>query len=385
MAEYKTPGVYIEEIPMVPSPIAQQPTSVAVFIGYTEKVADENGNDIRLKGLKTGSLLEFTRVFGDDPGEKYLHDSINLFYANGGSDCYIISAGSIHDPVSLNALSNALALIKNIPAQLLVIPDACLLSPAEFSLLQQQMLLFCADLHDRFAILDTLPPTNDLENDMQQFRTGIGNNNLQWGAAYYPWPILQNDKPVPPSGAMAGVYAMVDSSHGVWKAPANVSVNGIKDVTVHINDIQQQNMNVPLDGKAVNALRVFTGKGILIWGARTLDGNSQDWRYLSVRRTITMIEESIKQSTSWVVFEPNDANTWARVKAQVENFLITLWREAALSGAKANDAFFVNVGLGSTMTAADILKGRLIISIGLAVLRPAEFIIISFSHKIQQG
>lgn len=382
MATYKTPGVYIEEIPKFPSSVAQQPTSVPAFIGYTEKVTDQNGVDIKLKPVRIESLTEYAFTFGNDPGGRYLYDALSLFYNNGGGSCYIISAGSITDPVSFSSLANGLSSSKDVPAQLLAIPDACLLPAQEFSLLQQQMLQCCAELQDRFAILDTLAPTGNIENDLHQFRSGIGSNNLNWGAAYYPWLVLADNKQVPPSGAIAGIYTMVDNTRGVWKAPANVSVNGIKDITQHITSQQQENMNVPLDGKAVNAMRPFPGKGILIWGARTLDGNSMDWRYLNVRRTITMVEVSVKQSTAWVLFEPNDANTWVRIKAQIENFLTILWRQGALSGAKPGDAFFVHVGLNETMTADDILEGRLIAEIGLAMMRPAEFIILRFSHKI---
>jgi len=120
-----------------------------------------------------------------------------------------------------------------------------------------------------------------------------------------------------------------------------------------------------------------------VWGARTLAGNDNEWRYVPVRRFFNMVEESVKKSTSWVVFEPNDANTWVKVKSMIENFLTLLWREGALAGAKPEEAFFVNVGLNQTMTFVDILEGRMIIRIGMAAVRPAEFIILEFSHKIQ--
>lgn len=382
MATYKTPGVYVEEIPKLPSSVVQESTSVVVFIGYTEKITDQDGADLKSKPVRIQSVTEYTFVFGNNAGGRYLYEAVSLFYINGGSDCYIISAGAITDAVSHSSLTDGLNSSKDVRSQLIAIPDACLLPSQEFSMLQQQMLQCCAELQDRFAILDTLEPSGNIENDMQQFRSGIGSNNLKWGAAYYPWLVLADNKQVPPSGAIAGIYAMVDNNRGVWKAPANVSLNGIKDITQHITTQQQQNMNVPFDGKAVNAIRPFPGVGFLVWGARTLDGNSQDWRYLNVRRTITMIEVSVKQSTSWVVFESNNANAWTRVKAQVENFLVTLWKQGALSGTKPDEAFFVHVGLGTTMTADDILQGRLVVEVGLAIVRPAEFILFSFTHKI---
>jgi hypothetical protein len=191
---------------------------------------------------------------------------------------------------------------------------------------------------------------------------------------------------IPPSGAIAGVYASVDNNRGVWKAPANVSVNSINDVSEFINDDIQEGMNVDVNaGKSVNAIRPFSGKGIMVWGARTLAGNDNEWRYISVRRFYNFVEESTKKSTNWAVFEPNDANTWVKVKGQIENFLNNLWRRGALAGAKPEQAFFVNVGLGVTMTSQDVLEGKLIVEIGMAVVRPAEFIILRFSHKLQES
>lgn len=186
----------------------------------------------------------------------------------------------------------------------------------------------------------------------------------------------------PPSPAIAGVYAMVDSTRGVWKAPANVSLNYVKEPAFKIDDEDQRDMNVTATGKSVNAIRTFTGKGVLVWGARTLAGNDNEWRYISVRRFYNMVEESVKKATEPFVFEPNDANTWVKVRAMIENFLILQWRQGALMGAKPEEAFFVHVGLGETMTALDILEGRMIIEIGMAVVRPAEFIILRFSHKM---
>jgi phage tail sheath protein FI len=189
---------------------------------------------------------------------------------------------------------------------------------------------------------------------------------------------------VPPSGAIAGIYAAVDSTRGVWKAPANVSLNEVSDVTQVIDNKEQAGLNVdPTAGKSINAIRPFTGRGILVWGARTLAGNDNEWRYVSVRRFFIMVEESLRKSTLFAVFENNDANLWIKIKSMIENYLIDKWRDGALAGAKPEEAFFVNVGLGSTMTAKDILAGLLIVEVGIAVVRPAEFIILRFSHKLQ--
>ncbi|GAB3422874.1 phage tail sheath family protein [Niabella aquatica] len=191
---------------------------------------------------------------------------------------------------------------------------------------------------------------------------------------------------MPPSGAVAGVYASVDRTRGVWKAPANVSLNNVISPVTIFTASQLDSLNVDaVAGKSVNAIRAFTGKGTLVFGARTLAGNDNEWRYVSVRRFFNMVEESCKKSTEPFVFEPNDANTWVKVQGMIENFLITLWRQGALQGAKPEHAFYVAVGLGKTMTALDILEGRMIVEIGMAVVRPAEFIILRFSHKLAES
>ncbi len=188
----------------------------------------------------------------------------------------------------------------------------------------------------------------------------------------------------PPCGAVAGIYALVDGQRGVWKAPANVSLNSVIAPTYYFDNFETDDLNVDVvAGKSINAIRAFAGKGTLIWGARTLAGNDNEWRYISVRRFFNMVEESVKKSTYWAVFEPNDANTWTKVRGMIENYLTQKWREGALAGATTKDAFFVRCGLGVTMNAQDILEGRMNVEIGMAVVRPAEFIILKFSHKLQ--
>jgi len=187
---------------------------------------------------------------------------------------------------------------------------------------------------------------------------------------------------LPPSGTLAGIYATIDRTRGVWKAPANVSINSIIGPAVKIDSHDQEDLNIHTTGKSVNAIRSFTGKGTLVWGSRTLAGNDNEWRYVPVRRFFIMVEESTKKATEPFVFEPNDANTWVKVRAMIENFLVLQWRAGALQGAKPNEAFFVRVGLNETMTELDILEGRMIVEIGMAVVRPAEFIILRFSHKM---
>ena len=188
---------------------------------------------------------------------------------------------------------------------------------------------------------------------------------------------------LPPSGGMAGVYTRVDNTLGVFKAPANTGISSVVSPAVDITSAEQEDLNMPLDGKAVNAIRTFPGRGVLIWGARTLDGNSQDWRYINVRRTIIMLEQSIRFATLAYVFEANSASTWVTVKNMISNFLTNQWKAGALVGAKPDEAFTVDVGLGSTMTPDDVLNGFMNVTVKVALVRPAEFIVITFQQKMQ--
>jgi phage tail sheath protein FI len=190
---------------------------------------------------------------------------------------------------------------------------------------------------------------------------------------------------LPPAAAMAGVYTMVDNSRGVWKAPANVSLASVISPAVNITHDEQEDLNVTTAGKSINAIRTFIGEGTLVWGARTLDGNSLDWRYINVRRTMIMIEESLRLATKAYVFEPNVSGTWVTIKGMCDNFLTSVWKRGGLAGASADDAFSVSVGLGSTMTPEDILEGMLRVTILVALSRPAEFIEITFQQQMQKS
>lgn len=190
---------------------------------------------------------------------------------------------------------------------------------------------------------------------------------------------------LPVSAAMAGIYTMVDNTKGVWKAPANVSIAAAESPTVSICHEEQEDLNVPVNGKAINAIRFFTGEGIKVWGARTLDGNSLDWRYINVRRTMIMLEESVKNAAKAYVFDPNDANTWVNMKSMIGNFLNGIWKRGGLAGASPDDAYSVHVGLGETMTPEDILEGVLRVTVLVAITRPAEFIEITFQQQMQKS
>ncbi len=190
---------------------------------------------------------------------------------------------------------------------------------------------------------------------------------------------------MPPSSAMAGAYSMVDFTASVAQSPANISLGSVISPTVNINNDNQEDLNLPLNGKAVNAIRSFQGKGVLVWGARTLDGNSKDFRYVSVRRTMTFLEQSVKFAAEAFVFAPNNATTWSTLRATVANFLTNQWQSGLLAGQSPEDAFQVEIGLGSTMTPNDILDGILKMTVKVAITRPAEFIVITFEQQQQKS
>jgi hypothetical protein len=469
MANYKTPGVYIEEISTLPASVAAVETAIPAFIGYTER-ATENNDDTALlfKATRITSILEYEEIFGKansedigidiadtldslnaltdrqitvslaTPSDYKLYYQVLMFYNNGGGPCYITSVGNYTDAVAAPG-DNSLGLTRGIleleqvdEPTLLLFPDAHALGDAiQYGGVISASLAHCNKLQDRFTIADVFG------SDILAFRSGIGSDNMKYGAAYYPFlqtvlnygydeAVVDIDShtenglpavidpisgtlstlsasrtslyrsiiaeinklfvPLSPCGSVAGIYARVDRERGVWKAPANVGVKSIVGPSIKITHEEQESLNVDAStGKSINAIRVFTGKGTLVWGARTLAGNDNEWRYVPVRRLYIFIEESVKKATEFVIFEPNDANTWLRTKTMIENFLSTLWRDGALAGAKPDDAFYVKVGLGETMTSLDILEGRMNIEIGLAAVRPAEFIILKFSHKLQES
>jgi len=479
---YKTPGVYIEEVSFRPSSVAQVETAIPAFIGYTEK-AEINGQPLLHQAIKINSSFEYQTYFGGDfipkfvlipkvpqdpypiqignqeftlqlkPNQRvYLFQAVQDFFQNNGRSCYILSVGTygVKEEVKISkesllgiSTSNArnpkpkgLKALEDIrEPSILVIPDAVGLG-LKSGEVYQEMLRHCQAHGNRFSIFDLpngfeeLRPSDDC---ISQFRTSIGDSNLSFGAAYYPWldriqpancfsyknldpslnlrdilpeakakevfdwdqmtpenlhlalwntsltyqRILESMrkilKPVPTSGAIAGIYSMMDRTKGVWKSPANVSLTGFEKPSVSITSQQQMAFNVHSSGKSINALRLFPGQGTVIWGARTLAGNDPEWKYVPVKRTALMIKGSIENSISQFVFEPNNANTWARVKLIVSGFLFGLWRQGAFWGSKADESYFVKIGLGETMTEQDIVEGKGILIIGFALIKPAEF------------
>lgn len=238
------------------------------------------------------------------------------------------------------------------------------------------LLAHCENLGSRFAILD-IPKEKKTVQDVLEFRNMF---DSEYAAIYHPWvkvmnPLTKNTMDIPPSGSIAGIYARTDNNRGVHKAPANEIVSGCSGLSCNYTTGEQDILNP----KGVNLIRSFPGQGIRVWGARTISSNAL-WRYINVRRLFIYIEESIKASTSWIVFEPNNELLWLRTRRTIEIFLADVWRSGALAGATEADAFFVKIG-SETMTQGDIDAGRLICVIGIAPVKPAEFVIFRITQK----
>lgn len=487
MPSYKTPGVYIEEISKSPPSVAAVETAIPAFIGFTEKAVDENGETLTNVPKRITSFPEFQRFFGTAniqefsvdvvqariaaTGEitdtevscngtppsvpsNFLSYSMQLFFANGGGPCYIVSIGDYATPYATALFSDAITVLEAYDEPtLLVLPDASLGSDSNLGDIVDNALTHCSKLQDRFTIIDVrnaVPSgTNTGAEVTANFRDEVASDLdlVKYGAAYFPYlytslPFHTDDDNVtvnthtinsvaadgtvthvagsigpgavishssvkvneatvynavkqfianttvtiPPSGGVAGAYARVDRTRGVYEAPANVSLLEVNEPAIKITNDLNDGLNIdPTSGKSVNAIRAFTGKGTVVWGARTLAGNDNENRYVPVRRFLIFAEESIKKATAFFVFEPNDANTWTRVSSMIESFLTEQWREGALAGAKPEDAFHVAVGLNKTMSAQDVLDGYMIVEIGLAVVRPAEFIMLRFAQLMQKS
>lgn len=260
--------------------------------------------------------------------------------------------------------SGLAAFLENVDVSIMAIPGVT--APE----VQAALIAHCENCKSCFAILD-VPIDRKKTNDVVEFRDMY---DTTYAAMYHPWlemfdPLAKRSAYFPPSGAMAGIYARTDNERGVHKAPANEIVRGCTGLSCNYNEGEQDILNP----KGVNLIRAFTGRGIRVWGARTMSSNGL-WKYVNVRRLYIYIEESIKANTNWVVFEPNSEVLWGRVTRTIEMFLATCWRSGALAGSTPAEAYFVECG-PTTMTQDDIDNGRLICNIGIAAVKPAEFVI----------
>jgi len=549
-----TPGVYITEIPAFGNSVVGVPTAIPVFVGYTEfAVNPDTQKPAFMTAVALTSMMEYTASFGGDFRAKYavaaqvagatdappidfmasatskssgkeemqafslqtpagvgfhLYAAMRLFFANGGSNCYVVSVkdywgkqgtgpqagdSAPASPTREDLLKGLEIAADTRGPTMVIVPSACDLdgktetgdtAPAGYADVVQAMLMQAGKLQDRVAIIDlpcALDPSGWGSNavfstQVDQMASAVSPSQAyaSYGAAYGPalqstiyglhdvdylavsatqdsvdlmndilttqakalyagdanqsklnnviayiqqaFPsspaeaaasaaavktlssnllnalpvygqimtaVLQHVNAVPPSGAMAGIWAANDTNRGVWNAPANMGVALASQPKVLITDAQQGAYNVPLNGYSVSILRAMPSRGVVVWGARTLDGNSNDFRYVQVRRTLIYLEQSIKAAIQPFVFAANDAATWISVTSMISNFLTNLWQAGGLMGSKPSEAFSVNCGLGSTMSAQDVLNGYMIVAVSVSLIRPAEFIELTFTQTMQ--
>ena len=294
---------------------------------------------------------------------KEIHEAEGLA-ADGGSE---LSLSDYQGQDKTGERTGLAALKEHDDVSIVAVPDE-----NDIRGLTEAVVTHCENMADRFAVLSAPQNAGRVSN----METPV---DSQYAAYYYPWietkdPLTNQDKLVPPAGHIAGMYARNDAETGVHGSPANMVVRGALDLQHNITKGEQDVLNP----RGVNCIRSFQGRGIRVWGARTCSSDPE-WKYINVRRLFLYIEQSIDEGTQWAVFEPNDRDLWARVRQSVSNFLTTAWRDGALMGTTPEEAFFVNCG-ESTMTQDDIDNGRLICEIGIAPVKPAEFVI----FRIQQ-
>ncbi|REF25884.1 hypothetical protein BDD26_0427 [Xenorhabdus cabanillasii] len=345
-------------------------------------------------------------------------EALKLYFQNGGGACYIYPLNNINDHLALAAIPELIEQKGDIT--LLVCPEADWdyknrVYDAVSSLLNDDKVgyFLIADSHYGESIsgtgnstkiaayypqletnlkLSTLPDDKDVV--ISGYEDGSGKDKLKnldelkkkdETLAQNIDAILQqrqqNQLTLPPSTAIAGIYCQTDNQRGVWKAPANVALTGIKGLTDKVDDERQGAMN----NKGINVIRSFTDRGLMVWGARTCaQANDIHWRYIPVRRLFNSVERDIRQALRAVLFEPNNQPTWMRARAAVDQYLYSLWQKNALMGDRPEEAYFVHIGQDITMSDTDIKQGKMIMKVGLAAVRPAEFIVLQFTQDVAQ-
>ena len=396
MTEPISPGVSIQEFGQ-PHSIQGLSTSVAGFVGPT------HSGPLVLPDAPLTSFADFERIYGGPqpiqfedapPMPNFMWHAARAFFENGGSRLYVSRVFSGEAKTNSDGrrpspadYAGAVDPVTNRKTGLMAFEDVDEISTvaapgvtfggqansADATPILKLLIAHAEQMRYRIAVLDSGDGQSPAA--VQTFRA---NFDSRYAALYYPWVTVQDPSTgvnlnLPPSGFVAGIYARNDVTRGVSKAPANEAINLAVGLETILNDAQQETLN-PL---GINVLRFFPERGYLVWGARTTSSDPE-WKYVSVRRLFIYLEHSIDNGTQWVVFEPNGEPLWAEVRRTVSNFLLAEWRSGALAGSKPDEAYFVKCDR-TTMTQDDIDNGRLIIEIGVAPLRPAEFVIIRIS------
>ena len=376
----------MEEISTGARPIQAVGTSTAGFVGQ----APDAGARVN-EGVAINNWSEFLKEFAPEKSTSTpLSHAVYGFFLNGGRRCYVVNVGK---GVPITGNRAGLEVLETIDEVAIVA------APGYSDVGSHDALLsHCENLKDRVAILDPPASVKDIDTltvvasapspsaeSKEPAAKGAAKrpeglrprlSERGYGAFYFPWitvrdPLSPKDLvDVAPSGHLAGIYARTDSVRGVHKAPANEPVRGALNVTYRVTSQEQGVLNP----NGVNCIRWFPREGVLVWGARTVADGSSEWRYLNVRRLFNMIEESIVTSTRWVVFEPNDTSLWKSIRRDVGAFLTLVWRDGALMGATPEEAFFVKCD-AETNPPEVIDAGQVVIVIGIAPVKPAEFIV----------
>ncbi len=411
MPVYQAPGVYVVEEPSGTAPIAGVGTSTAGFIGQADGVTmpfrpgrpldpdslvDEDYYDVVTAGepqLVT-SWLEFKNKFGDvQDSNRILANAVYGFFNNGGTRCWVTRVTSLKVVSSVDQVKDALAQFEAIDEIAIVAvpmptdvgevdgsgdPDAAA-NLARRVAVRGMVLDHCENVQDRFAILDGEEVVDDSLVPSGIYSTADGNamgTTSDYGAVYFPWiDVSGTGDYMPPSGHIAGIYARVDAERGVHKAPANEVIRGALGVRYGVSKAKQKGLNP--DG--INCIRQFNGN-ITVWGARTIGGDANtEWKYINVRRLFLFLRESIDKGTQWVVFEPNTPDLWAKIRRNITAFLTNVWRAGALFGATPQEAFYVKCDEEINPPEVRDL-GQVVTEIGVAVVKPAEFVIFRISQ-----
>lgn len=368
MTTYSYPGVYIEEDASLALSVRSSATAVPVFAVKDESLFKSGDAYHRVNSWLEYLALRNRQFNSNDK----LDISLRAYFINGGGYCYLVKTEELVNQVSK-------------------LDDVTLLVAAGEDITTAVSTL-CQPGKGLFAIFDFDGPDTQITLDQKPDEVLKTYTATAYGAVYYPWLTAEwgeKDKEgkrasvnIPPSAVMAGIYASVDNSRGVWQAPANVPIQGGLQPKYPVTDDLQGQYNKD-KAKALNMIRTFPKSGTLVWGARTLEG-SDNWCYIPVRRLFNSAERDIKNAMSFAVFEPNSQPTWEAVRRAIDNYLYSLWQQGGLVGNKAEQAYFVHIGKGITMTDDNIKHGEMIVKVGMAAVRPAEFIILQFTQNMNQ-
>lgn len=395
MPTYMTPGIYMEEISGGTRPIMAVGTSTAAFLG----VAPAAGKHLN-EPVAVSNWSQFIREFVDeDSPSTDLARAVFGFFSNGGSRCYVLNVGKGNPIAGDERRRTGISALETVDEARIIAAPGYTDIPSYEALISH-----CEKMKNRFAILDSPVQVDNLDALKKVGTAGVSTGEEDEGkkkatsghalrpretdcaAFYFPWITARDPLSsgsivkTPPSGHLAGVYARTDAARGVHKAPANEPIRGALDLCYKVTREEQGELNAA----GVNCIRFFPDSGIRVWGARTLAPEASEWRYISVRRLFNMIEESIERGTSWIVFESNDPRTWKSIERDIRAFLTLVWRDGALKGATPEQAFFVKCD-EETNPPEVIDAGRLVTEIGIAPVKPAEFIIFRIFQWIGGG